>query len=635
MNRKSVILLLAIFVALTVVLAGCKVPVVPSTPKGVISGKVLIPPTTKELSRDITGWVPAMGAAVTIEDTNGKTRTATTDANGKYSFENIKVNPNTIITASITVNGKKIVLKAVIPQKIEADEVYDAGKFMPESIALALVVEKLSHLKKDIDLKKIKDTKPFLDLIDEVQDLLEKFGDITNDDNIAGLTDEIIEEVYPDNGGNAVKVSAVSIITSPPNVSGMANNAEVIVILSTATSGATVYYTLNGTTPTSSSNKYSIPFSVKTSNPIGEAVTVKAIGVKSGLASSVVSEKEIIFRVKTHTVTFMDYTGTVLDTKPVEHGQAATAPDGPTREGYTFSGWDIDFSNVTDDLTVTAQYTVNQYTITFDSVDGSAVTSTTQDYGSTVTAPDDPTKDGYTFNGWAPAVPVTMPANNMTCVAQWEEIEVIAISVKAQPTKLNYVAGQLLNLNGLAVTLTYNDNSIEDVSLASFGSKGVTADPTHGATLSIDSHNSKPVVLTCNGKTANTNNLTVAAKELNIIAGSKSVEITSNYGDVVTETTSVTITINTLPDTWHDFGGKLQAKIITAFPANMTNLTLTPNPSTNIISISGMRRSGYSVTATDLTIQVCDKDDASVTNLFTVTVSGSGTGNALTIKKVT
>ncbi|MBQ4569142.1 MAG: leucine-rich repeat protein [Ruminococcus sp.] len=57
------------------------------------------------------------------------------------------------------------------------------------------------------------------------------------------------------------------------------------------------------------------------------------------------------------TVTFVDYDGTVLDEQTIEYGTAAIAPTAPTRDGYTFKGWDKDFSNITENTTVTAQYT--------------------------------------------------------------------------------------------------------------------------------------------------------------------------------------------------------------------------------------------------------------------------------------
>ncbi len=68
--------------------------------------------------------------------------------------------------------------------------------------------------------------------------------------------------------------------------------------------------------------------------------------------------------INTYTVTFKDHDGTVLKTEQVNHGSAATPPADPTREGYIFGGWDTDFSNVTTNLTVKAQYRINPYTLT-------------------------------------------------------------------------------------------------------------------------------------------------------------------------------------------------------------------------------------------------------------------------------
>jgi uncharacterized repeat protein (TIGR02543 family) len=129
---------------------------------------------------------------------------------------------------------------------------------------------------------------------------------------------------------------------------------------------------------------------------------------------------EAEFAINEYTVTFTDWDDRVIDTQTVEHGSGATAPDDPAREGYTFIGWDVVFDNVIADLTVAAQYKINQYTITFDSVSGTPVASITQDYGTDITPPADPTKTGYTFKGWDPIVPSTMPAENLTLVAQWE-----------------------------------------------------------------------------------------------------------------------------------------------------------------------------------------------------------------------
>jgi uncharacterized repeat protein (TIGR02543 family) len=126
-----------------------------------------------------------------------------------------------------------------------------------------------------------------------------------------------------------------------------------------------------------------------------------------------------IYAINQYTVTFKDHDGTTLKTEIVNHGSAATAPANPTRTGYTFASWDKAFNNVTSNLTVNATYTINQYTITFNSNGGSAVSSITQNYDTVVIAPEDPTKEGYTFDGWSPAVPATMPANDVSLTAQW------------------------------------------------------------------------------------------------------------------------------------------------------------------------------------------------------------------------
>ena len=101
-----------------------------------------------------------------------------------------------------------------------------------------------------------------------------------------------------------------------------------------------------------------------------------------------------------YTVTFKDWNGTVLKTEEVLEGTAATAPADPTREGYTFTGWDVAFNNVTSDLVVTATYAINTYTVTFKDWDGTVLSTQTVEHGSAATAPADPTRDGYTFAGW-------------------------------------------------------------------------------------------------------------------------------------------------------------------------------------------------------------------------------------------
>ena len=128
----------------------------------------------------------------------------------------------------------------------------------------------------------------------------------------------------------------------------------------------------------------------------------------------------------TYTVTFVDWDGTVLKTETVEEGKAATAPDAPTREGYNFTGWDVAFDSVTSDLTVTAQYElipVKTYTVTFVDWDGTVLKTETVEEGKAATAPADPTREGYTFTGWD--VEFSSVTSDLTVTAQYELTPVV------------------------------------------------------------------------------------------------------------------------------------------------------------------------------------------------------------------
>ena len=127
------------------------------------------------------------------------------------------------------------------------------------------------------------------------------------------------------------------------------------------------------------------------------------------------------WEINQYTITFDTAGGSAIAPITQDYGTAITAPADPTREGYTFEGWnpEIPATMPAENLTITAQWTINQYTITFDTAGGSEIAPITQDYGTPITAPAAPTKTGYTFAGWSPALPATMPAENMTVTAQW------------------------------------------------------------------------------------------------------------------------------------------------------------------------------------------------------------------------
>ena len=128
------------------------------------------------------------------------------------------------------------------------------------------------------------------------------------------------------------------------------------------------------------------------------------------------------WEINQYTITFDTAGGSTVAPITQDYGTNIAAPADPTRDGYTFIGWDREIPTTmpAENMTVTAQWKVNQYTITFDTNGGSEITPITQDYGTNIAAPADPTRDGYTFIGWDREIPETMPAENMTVTAQWE-----------------------------------------------------------------------------------------------------------------------------------------------------------------------------------------------------------------------
>jgi uncharacterized repeat protein (TIGR02543 family) len=131
-----------------------------------------------------------------------------------------------------------------------------------------------------------------------------------------------------------------------------------------------------------------------------------------------------------YTITFDNDGGTAIDPITQDYNTDVTAPADPTKTGYTFNGWSpaVPSKMPAENITVKAQWTVNQYTINFETNGGSEVESITQNYDTVISAPADPTKAGYTFAGWftdngtfenAYTIPETMPAADATVFAKW------------------------------------------------------------------------------------------------------------------------------------------------------------------------------------------------------------------------
>ena len=150
-----------------------------------------------------------------------------------------------------------------------------------------------------------------------------------------------------------------------------------------------------------------------------------------------VTELTVQWTAPTYAVTLNTNGGTIADGKDVTgytYGVGATLPTDVTRTGYTFKGW-YDNENLTGSPVTAiggtemgnkeywAKWEINQYTITFDTNGGSKITPITQDYETAITAPDNPTRKGYTFKGWDKEIPETMPAENITITARWRDTE--------------------------------------------------------------------------------------------------------------------------------------------------------------------------------------------------------------------
>lgn len=122
----------------------------------------------------------------------------------------------------------------------------------------------------------------------------------------------------------------------------------------------------------------------------------------SGDVSAVTGDMTVtaLYAVKTCTVFFTDWDGTVLKTQEVSYGEDAEAPQAPSREGYTFTGWSGDYTNVTESRILMAQYERLSFTVRFVDYDGTELSSQSVFWGEAAAAPEAPAREGYTFTGW-------------------------------------------------------------------------------------------------------------------------------------------------------------------------------------------------------------------------------------------
>ncbi len=158
------------------------------------------------------------------------------------------------------------------------------------------------------------------------------------------------------------------------------------------------------------------------------------------------------------------------------YGVGATLPtaDDMTNTGHTFKGWYVNENLTGSPVTAIggtgtgnkeywAKWEINQYTITVKPENGKADITITQDYGTNITAPADPTREGYTFMGWDREIPTTMPAENITLKARWKDCEKptgeIVIGTNKWQKFLNKLTFGLFFKDTQEVTINAADNS--------------------------------------------------------------------------------------------------------------------------------------------------------------------------------
>src|SRR5690554_3394964 len=197
-------------------------------------------------------------------------------------------------------------------------------------------------------------------------------------------------------------------------------------------------------------------------------------------------------------VTFNSMGGSEVNPQYVQKDNTIAIPN-TSKVGYTLDGWYTSLNNgqtfdekwsftnnkVTTDITLYAKWIINQYTITFNSNGGSSVSSITQDYDTLVIAPANPTKLGYTFSGWSQPVPIKMPAEDVTLIAEWSinqytiafdsnggspvtaitQDYATTVSKPTDPTKVGYTFAGWYSDSNLSTAYTFTTMPAEDIIL--------------------------------------------------------------------------------------------------------------------------------------------------------------------------
>ena len=174
--------------------------------------------------------------------------------------------------------------------------------------------------------------------------------------------------------------------------------------------------------------------------------------------------------VNQYTITFDTAGGSAIAAITQDYDSDVTAPEAPTRTGYTFAGWsaEVPAKMPVDGMTITASWTINQYTITFDTAGGSAIAAITQDYNTSVTAPAvEPSRDGYRFVKWDSEIPASMPADDVIIKAVWAIVATVGENGKSVVTLDSETSSFIPAAETKEITVEIRENTAVKVENAS------------------------------------------------------------------------------------------------------------------------------------------------------------------------
>ena len=127
------------------------------------------------------------------------------------------------------------------------------------------------------------------------------------------------------------------------------------------------------------------------------------------------------YTINKHEVIFVDGDDNIIYKDSLYFGDTIVVPADPTKEGYDFAGWDpeVPVTVPDEDLLITPVFTKAEFIITFLDFDSTEIFKDTLSYDSKIAVIKDPTREGYTFSGWNPVVPNKMPGENFTTIAEY------------------------------------------------------------------------------------------------------------------------------------------------------------------------------------------------------------------------